>query len=439
MYESQDPEWHEIQSIIFTYFNELLEKYKSKTISGEELLTNLNFPEIDAIGFGYCKTGVKGKGTHRERAQLIKRSVFDNPDVQKFGIETLAKLAIQIDGFGPDLLSDLVANFALFNLIKYTNEQVETFDLKTMPVSLNNGYDLRTKAWKPAIKVNLPYFDNGEYRLLVPRHISRRMPILSSDEFYKGFLKYVLQDEEISRRRMLSTIGKTPKISIKEIEARLEKDYESLGAAAKKIAEERPSLVVQYSHNPHKYDSKRKPRKPKINWAKYAEELKALPSGDEYFKEYAECLRKILTAMYGENLLRGRLETKSVDGIYRYDINFVNASTTSFFRAVKNQQIVSGVIIVESKNYGKTKVSNKEFNQGLGYGIYNARELVFLAKRSDVTEKDIERSKSILLRHKVLVFPISDKDICEMLEYRSLSDDSFDNSLVGRLQDILSA
>ena len=45
--------------------------------------------------------------------ELIKKAIFDNKDVQKFGIETLAKTSIQIPGIGPDLLSDLVGNFAI--------------------------------------------------------------------------------------------------------------------------------------------------------------------------------------------------------------------------------------------------------------------------------------------------------------------------------------
>ncbi len=337
MYESRDPEWHEVQAFIFDYFNKLLADYRSKKISENDLLDKLNFPEVHAIGFGYCKEGVKGKGTHTERAVLIKKAIFDNADILEFGIETLAKTSIQIEGIGPDLLSDLVGNFALFNLIEYTKEQVNTFNLKTMSVSLPNGYDFKTKKWVPAIKLDLPYFRNGEYRLLVPRHISRRMPILSTSEFYKGFLKYVLQDEELSRKRIVNTLGKEPKVKIKDLEKDLEGKYESVHLAARIIAKERPQLVKDYATNPHKFDSKRRPRKQKIPWQSYIEEIKNLSSGNKLSRAYSLILLKIFKAIYGENLLRGKIETVSHGEVYRYDLNFLNASTTAFFKILNNQ------------------------------------------------------------------------------------------------------
>ena len=440
MYESKDPEWHEVQAIIFEYLNTLLVGYRSKKISKAQLIDLLYFPEVEAIGFGYCKEGVSGSGTSTKRAQLIKKAIFDDPKVQQFGIETLAKTSIQIEGIGPDLLSDLVANFALLNLIKYTEEQVKTFGLKTMTVGLARAYDARTKKWISLPKVNLPYFSNGEQRILVPRHISRRMPILSTSEFYKGFLKYILQDEEIARRRILSTFGEIPKVKIKEIEKGLEKDYESVGLAARKIAKERPDLVKNYAENPHKFDIKRKPRKSKIDWRAYSKELKEIPTGIKFAKAYAEFLRKVFRAMYGDNLLRGKMETKSVDGVYRYDVNFLNASETAFLKIVRSQQLKAGLLIIESKNYAQTtEVANKEFNQSLSYGIINAREVIFLVKREPITQADITRSKSIFLRHKIVVLPMSDEDIIKMLELRHISEMNFDEFLNDRLQEILSA
>ncbi len=438
MYESRDPEWHEVQAIVFDYFNSLLKRYRAGKISKEELLGNLNFPEVQAIGFGHCENGVKGRGTHTERAQLIKTAIFDNPDVEEFGIEALARTSIQIEGIGPDLLSDMVANFALFNLIKYTDEQVKTYSLKTIEVSLPNGFDVGTMSWKPVIKVKLPYFDNGEHRVLVPRHISRRMPILSPDEFYKGFLKYVLQDEETSRTKIVSTLGKLPKVKIKDIEKRLERDYESVHLAARFIAKEKPKLVSEYVSNPHKFDSKRRPRKPKVSWQGYIDELRDLGTGSKLSKTYSLLLLKIFEAMYGNNLLRGKIETTSVDNIYRYDLHFLNASTTSFFNVLMNQQFKAGSLIIEAKNYGSTDVGNKEFNQGIAYSIKDGRDFIFLIQRADVTDKDIERSQSIYLRQRCVVMPLSDRDIIEMIEQRKDVSDNFDSFLEERLQKILS-
>jgi hypothetical protein len=439
MYETSDEIWNEVQAMVFWYFNNLLKKYKNNKISEKKLLELLHFPEVSELGFGHCVKGVEGAGTAGKRAVLLKKTIFDNKEVKNIGLPALAKLAIQIEGFGPDLLSDMTASFALDNLLEYTAEQVKNYNLKTMTVNLQRGFDFRNKEWKPRLKVELPYFSNGECRILAPRHICRRMPIFSTDEFYKGFLKYVLQGEDISRQLAIGSIGKKPKVLIKDIEKRLEKQYKSLGFAARKIAEDRPDLVDAYVDNPHKFDSRRRPRKPKINWKKYIEELESMKAGNENSSKYSELLLKIFNALYDKCLLRGKLEEISINGIYRYDITFLNASTTSFFKVLQKTKIVDALVIVEAKNYEKTKVGNKEFYQGRSYTIKDKREFVFLVQRRDVSGKDIERAKEHYLRHGVIIFPLSDSDIIKMIELKEKLEKDFDSVLEERLQSILSA
>lgn len=439
MYETADEVWNEVHTTIFWYFDKLLTDYKSKNISDSKLIELLHFPEVHELGYGHCVKGTEGAGTAGKRAVLLKETIFDNPDVGEVGLAALAKLAIQIDGFGPDLLSDMTAAFALDNLIKYTSEQVETYGLKTMSVNLQRGFDFRSKEWKPRQKVELPYFDNGECRLLAPRHIVRKMPILSTDEFYKGFLKYILQSEETSRLQTIGVIGKDLKISIKDLEDKLEKAHKSVTLAVKEIVAIRPKLVEEYIDNPHRFDNKRRPRKPRIDWDKYIEDIKNVKPGTESSPEYSKMLLKIFNALYGESLLRGKVESRSYKNTYRYDVNFLNASVTSFFKVLEKAHIVAASLIIEAKNYDKTDVGNKEFNQGLAYTLKDSREFIFLVQRDDIDSSDITRSQQHYLRHGVIIFPLSDSDIIKMIELRKISEKDFDSVLEERLQSILSA
>jgi len=444
MYESKDPEWNEVQAYIYDYLDNLLKAYKENKISSNDILEKLYFPEVEEIGFGYCKIGTSGRGTHRERAILLRNTIFDNPNVKEFGIDTLANASIKIEGIGPDLLSDMAANFALNNLILYTQEQVKTFNLKTIEVPVRNAYNINTHTFEDIPKINLPVYENGDYRILVPRHISRKMPVFSTEAFYKNFLKYILQDEATSQNRIIKTIGKKPKViikkaKIKDLEKNLKSKYDSVSTATRNIAKDRPDLVNQYIKNVKRFSNKKRPRKEKINWSEYAKELKSIPAGNKNASKYAETIRKIFNAIYSDNLLRGVLEKKSFGEIYRYDITFVNASITKLFRFISNQQLKAGVLIVEAKNYRKTIVGNKEFNQGLAYTMQDGRDIVFLVKRSNITEEDMNRSKEIYLRHRKVILPISDTDIIKMLEERKDFPDSFDDILIPRLQDILSS
>ncbi len=237
----------------------------------------------------------------------------------------------------------------------------------------------------------------------------------------------------------MNTFGQEPKIKIKDLEILLEKEYESVHLAARIIAKERPQLVKAYAENPHKFDSKRKPRKPKIPWKSYAEELKALGTGNKLSRSYSLLLLKIFKALYGENLLRGKIEVVSHGEVYRYDLNFLNTSTTAFFKVLMNQQVKAGLLMVEAKNYGATDVGNKEFNQSLAYTIKDGRDFIFLVQRDDVTPEDMGKAKTIYLRHRSIVLPLGDSDLIKMIEQRKDSESDFDAFLEERLQQILSA
>ena len=106
---------------------------------------------------------------------------------------------------------------------------------------------------------------------------------------------------------------------------------------------------------------------------------------------------------------------------------------------VNNQKIKAGIVIIEAKNYGKSTIGNKEFNQSRAYTIVDGRELVILASREDVTDADIKRARRHFLAQRCLILPISDSDIIELINKRRTDIEYFDGILADRLQKILQA
>jgi hypothetical protein len=441
LYESPENRWHKVQSLIYTYFNNFLTKYRLDEISPDHLVSSLLFPEVSIIGLGHCKSGDNGRGTAKERALIIKKFIFDNPNIKKVGITELARMSVEMENIGPDTLSDMVANFGMHYLIDYTTEQVKSLKLETAEYSISRSIDVETFKWKPLLKIKLPYFkETGTARVLVPKHLAKKITFLSREGFFDNYLRYILREEAEDRLRTIQTIGQEPKISFEEIKQDLIKRYGSVGDATRKLSQENPDFIPSYLGDPHKFEKRKTRRmKEKINWKQYADELKQLPGGKEYALQYAEFLRKVFTAMYGEKLLDGVMQQKSEDGIFYYDISFANNSNTALFGLIKNQNIKAGSLLIEAKNYCTTDVANKEFNQARGYTIVNGRELVFLVFRRDVSNKDIERSRRHFLSQRCLIIPISDKDITDMLSLRNNNPRNFDYILVKRFHEILRA
>jgi hypothetical protein len=440
LYHSPDKRWQKVQALVFEYFNYHLKLHRKGEISEDKLIEKLNFPEVPYIALGHCKNGIYGSGSADDRAAVIKESIFDNEEIGRIGLEALASNSITMGGWGPDLLSDMVANLGMHYLIEYTHEQVELYSLKTAEFQIKRALTLPDFEWVPLTRVKLPIFKNGEPRIFVPRHITKRLPIFTTSSFYDNYLKYLLQEEKGDRVRSVKTIGKKPKISLDQIEAELKKKYGTLGEATREIGLKRQNILTHYIKNPLAY-KKAHSRKlvEKVNWNNYSKELASIKLGREGARKYAETLRKIFTALYRDGLVNGLLEERSEGNMFFYDITFANASETAFFKFLRNQQIKAGVIIVEAKNYDKTKVSNEQINQANGYGIVDGREFVMLITRDLITDKLIEKSRRIFLTHRILVLPVSDSDVHKLLEARFKNPEEFDHLLIERAQQILQA
>ena len=442
LYESPDDRWHKVQALIYEYFNFYLTIYRSKQISEENLIDALKFPEVPYIALGYCKNGIDGSGGSEDRGIAIKREIFDDENIKEIGIDAIAEMSIEIESIGPDILSDMVANFAIYYFLDYTNEQVKTFDLKTSEYSIRRVLDVSSMKWKPLLKVKLPYFENGEPRLLVPKHLVRKLPIFSTTGFFKNFLRFILRQEaEDALVPIYKTIGKKPKVSFETVKEELKIKYGSLGKATRIIAKERPELIKNYVRNPNLYANLKGKRRKKedIDWKSYVESLRNMPGGVENAKNYADLLRKVFTVIYKDKLVNGLLQQRSMDGIFYYDIDFANGANTPLFRVIRNQGIKGALLIIEAKNYKKTDVGNKEFNQSLSYTILGGREVIFLASRDNVSEKDIERARRHFLSHKSLILPLGDDDIISLIDNRKEDPEEFDKFLIPRIQKILEA
>lgn len=439
VYKSPDKRWHKVHSLIYEYLNYYLEAYRKGEISEDDLIPKLHFPEVPYIALGHCKDGIYGRGSGDNRAWVFKDSIFDNEEVQKVGMPALAKMSIAIGGLGPDLLSDLVANFAMHYLLEYTLEQAAIYDLPLAEFALPRALDAENFEWEPVAKARLPYFkQTGEPRILVPKHLTRRLPLLTTGSFFDNYLQHVLQEEKMDRLRAHRTFGHEPKVSLTEIIEELKKKYETTGEAAREISLKRPDLVETYLKNPLRYKKTRR-RKENIDWNQYTKDLARIPSGKDHAREYAEYIRKVFTSLYDGSFINGSLEENSVDGLYYYDITFANSANTNFFNFLRNQKIKTGVVIFEAKNYGKKHIGNNAFNQASGYTIAGARELVFLVSREAVNKKDIERAKRHLLSHKVIILPLADGDIQDLLRQRENNPLNFDTLLIERAKQILSA
>ncbi len=134
----------------------------------------LSFPEIKWTCLGYGAGSVSGSGSGdrmtAQMAQTGKEIVdlgVDDPDL-------FAAMALFEENFGPDHISDMVANVVLGDLIKFNERILSNFSIprEKVKLSLRNG-----NSFEAILPVNPCLRGNVRPVILVPLDILRELPI----------------------------------------------------------------------------------------------------------------------------------------------------------------------------------------------------------------------------------------------------------------------
>jgi hypothetical protein len=143
-------------------------------VAGRTAHKLLSFPEIKWTCLGYGAASVSGSGSGEE---MTHRMVQTGRKIVALGVEDpdlFVAMALFEEGFGPDHISDMVANVILGDLINLNNRVLENLPVprEKFTLRLRNG-----KAYEATLPVN-PYID-GDTRpvILVPTDILRELPI----------------------------------------------------------------------------------------------------------------------------------------------------------------------------------------------------------------------------------------------------------------------
>ena len=102
-------------------FQTLAEHIASDSSHKKSIAQNmLVFPEINWLCLGYSVSGTKGAGSGKGFASLIVDSILETISLGKASIEHFEEVSLLNEGFGPDRISDTVANILLKRFCLYT-------------------------------------------------------------------------------------------------------------------------------------------------------------------------------------------------------------------------------------------------------------------------------------------------------------------------------
>jgi len=207
---------------------ELVFESKRNSNALEQLEENvLWFPEPMEIRLGVSE-GKYGAGPGKNFSKACINALIKLASRGYKELDNFEKIQIFSSGIGADGISDTTANILKEELIKYTQEVCQEFDIPSSPCAVEKAiFDFEDRRWyhgKPDLPVN-PFLDNKGI-ILVPKEFLCAIHAINSD----GFSEYVVRNKSSKLRTELNY----------EIEKKLDRK------TIIEIAERYPEWVEEY-------------------------------------------------------------------------------------------------------------------------------------------------------------------------------------------------
>lgn len=172
---TQIPEFQSAASKIENYFEIILTllkaSQKEKDIFWNQAIKNFKSSEISGLSIGYGKDNDGGGGIGKiKKLEILKnlKQILDAGTDDPTIFELIGGFQ---DGIGPDLISDLISNILIDDLITYTQRICSELDIPLIKLNFSKSYEPQ----------NLPKnILNGKPVILVPKEFLRDLPIADS-------------------------------------------------------------------------------------------------------------------------------------------------------------------------------------------------------------------------------------------------------------------
>ena len=209
---------------IIRFFNEAFvtgakSTKSTKDVRYRNLLHSMNFPEVSEICLGYSIKSTKGAGSGSGYARKIVDAIYDSIDAGIESINHFEELGILNEGIGCDRISDITSKLILPELITYTQQVCEGYNVSMYPYTFEKGFfDYEFRRWEPlnVLVPKNPYTDNGV--VLVPKSFLRDLPTIDPNDFYDYC--WVNKNEELRDQFSLHVKKKLSKSAIVHIARR---------------------------------------------------------------------------------------------------------------------------------------------------------------------------------------------------------------------------
>ncbi len=435
-YRSRNEDFQSVHAQLHEFFNTAIDQVRQ----GREDIARrmLMFPEVKEIMLGMSKGSHAGHGSGPRHGEILFNELVANQNIQQHGVKHIAEMQLIVEGVGPDLISDMVANIAKPFFIEYTQRQCALYGIPIEHgVCLEHVFDWERLDWDDQ-HVDLPVNPlNSHPILLVPKTVVRRIMTIDYRDFWTRTYRYMLREIETSAS--LQVLGKEPLTKWKDIDAKYGFRKSTVVEVLKNSPELREKYVAAVEDQVKEQLSldieNTKGADTRVTSAdEYAKLLSEIRPGTADAKKFEQLILRILSRLFSPPLIDPREQVRSADNREIKDITFYNGAREGFWFDVKLQH-GSVSVVFELKNM--VDLGNEEFAQiSMRLDDIKGKFGVLVARGKD--NLDMQRAYRRLHNERKIILILTDNDLISMLRLKVMGDDP-SNSMLGLYRSFIDA
>lgn len=411
LYKSRDERLRGLHDQLLRLFAYAFDLHRDGDRAGLDRL--INFPEVNAIGFGYSQAAIRGTGLGWQLNQLLAELLESSLEIRQRGLRHVEELQLLSVGVGPDRVSDIAANVLKMSLIEYTQQQADLWGIPIQSgVPVSHYFEWDDMEWHDG------YFDlpvnplSSEVLILVPRRVVRLLPWINYTDFYSSEANLLLPPRPRLPRYPGMQKEKRLDIAKAELVAKLRANTSVLDQYVTRKEREAPNA------QPLLHDTDL--TEVRSAGQQFIDRLDSMPHGLADASEYQRLVYEILNFLFEPELTGGRMEVATYLGTERRDIIYWNEAEQSFWAYVRSTYL-SPLLMFECKNV--QALAADHINQTATYLGARLGMIGFIITRNTPPEAVQRKAFSVyndsLTLPRKMILIISDDDLRSMIQQRA--------------------
>lgn len=187
----------ESHALIRSYFDSVGKAIRAENIDElRELSSYAHEPNETRLGMS-CHNPI-GKGSSPDILMSIYQSIMDQRLLDNGMIKKPADIAVVVENFGYDRMSDLITNIIKPALYRFTLQQCKKYNYQLPEREYSLGYWWTPEVGKWGKARGVAFMIDSRALLLVPKSFVHRRMIKNPDEFFRRIVIPHLQEEHLA-------------------------------------------------------------------------------------------------------------------------------------------------------------------------------------------------------------------------------------------------